>query len=399
MIRRYLDERMSSLAWRCIPWPWPRPLVVKCLLSLSYLALGAALWKSGRNPQKMPLNSPETARSNLEKIQKKTLMSFATNKSFAASSLDISVIIPAYNVEQYLARCLDSAIEQRALASFYEIIVVNDGSTDGTAEILAKYAGLAPIKVIHQENRGASVARNTGLDVAVGKYIFFLDADDFLAPDSLAALLDKALQADADIVDGSWNYISGNLTRPEILPDRVLELFGQYPFWHNGYPCGKLMRRSLWKRARFPEGVQLYEDSILPYLIHAQCQKYASVSVVALNYCDNPTSLTHAQPCHPHRLAALWMFDQLFDFIAKDDEFAFNGQLTDWAIAHLSALMIHAAGHFGDAILQDVFVVAREILNRHGLLIEKPGRWYLNKIVLACRDGDFAAWKTLGMYF
>ena len=101
----------------------------------------------------------------------------------------LSIIIPVYNVERYLAECLDSCLEQDIPHDDYEIICVNDGSTDGSAAILERYAGENPnIQVITQSNNGLSAARNAGLDAARGEYIWFVDSDDFIRKNSLAQL-------------------------------------------------------------------------------------------------------------------------------------------------------------------------------------------------------------------
>lgn len=98
----------------------------------------------------------------------------------------ISVIIPVYNAEEYISECLESVLEQTH--KNFEIICVNDGSKDDSLSILNAYAKIDKrIKVISQENQGQSAARNKGLDVAKGKYIFFLDADDFIHPQTLEA--------------------------------------------------------------------------------------------------------------------------------------------------------------------------------------------------------------------
>ncbi len=101
--------------------------------------------------------------------------------------MNISVIVPVYNVESYLSCCLDSILNQ----SFtnFECIVINDGSTDKSGEICEQYALKdSRIKVIHKKNGGLSDARNTGLDIASGKYIYFVDSDDWIHPDALSSL-------------------------------------------------------------------------------------------------------------------------------------------------------------------------------------------------------------------
>ena len=103
------------------------------------------------------------------------------------NQIDISIIIPIYNVEKYLTVCIDSLMNQGDLRM--EIIMVNDGSTDLSGEIADEYAKKEErIKVIHQENGGASAARNVGLDIATGEYIAFLDSDDWIKDESLSLL-------------------------------------------------------------------------------------------------------------------------------------------------------------------------------------------------------------------
>lgn len=98
--------------------------------------------------------------------------------------MKLSIIIPAYNAEAYLPQCLDSILAQEHQGC--EVIVVDDGSTDGTAALLERYPD---VKVIHQENRGMSTARNRGLDEARGEYILFVDSDDLLTDGALETLV------------------------------------------------------------------------------------------------------------------------------------------------------------------------------------------------------------------
>lgn len=111
----------------------------------------------------------------------------------------ISVVIPVYNVEPYLRECVDSVLAQTYLN--YEIILVDDGSTDDSGAICDAYSkNYEKVRVIHQENRGLSEARNNGCKNARGAYIYFLDSDDWIDPDALELMLDKAVKGSADIV-------------------------------------------------------------------------------------------------------------------------------------------------------------------------------------------------------
>lgn len=111
----------------------------------------------------------------------------------------ISVVIPVYNVEKYLAQCVDSVLDQTF--QDFEIILVDDGTTDSSGAMCDEYAQKdARIRVIHQSNGGLSAARNTGLSAASGEYIYFLDSDDYIEPTALADLVSAAQQEQADVV-------------------------------------------------------------------------------------------------------------------------------------------------------------------------------------------------------
>lgn len=111
----------------------------------------------------------------------------------------ISVVIPVYNVEQFLCECVDSVLSQTF--EDYEIILVDDGATDSSGKLCDEYAQKdSRIKVIHRENGGLSAARNTGLDEACGKYIYFLDSDDWIRKDTLELLVASAQSDNSDVV-------------------------------------------------------------------------------------------------------------------------------------------------------------------------------------------------------
>ena len=111
----------------------------------------------------------------------------------------VSVVIPVYNVEAFLHECVDSVLAQTM--QDFEIILVDDGATDNSGAICDEYGDKDPhIRVIHQPNGGLSAARNTGLDAATGEYVYFLDSDDYIAPNTLERLCDKAEKERAEVV-------------------------------------------------------------------------------------------------------------------------------------------------------------------------------------------------------
>lgn len=110
----------------------------------------------------------------------------------------VTVIVPVYNVSSFLSKCIESICEQEY--PFLEIILVDDGSTDESGKICDSYAEKdARIKVIHKQNQGVSSARNTGLDVATGRWICFVDGDDYIMPEYVSYMLALGVAYDADI--------------------------------------------------------------------------------------------------------------------------------------------------------------------------------------------------------
>ena len=118
--------------------------------------------------------------------------------------IKFSIIIPVYNVEKFLERCLKSICELKLEDK--EIILINDGSTDNSLEILEKYIKIYPknIKIISQKNQGVSKARNVGIENSIGEYILFIDSDDFIEPKQTEKILNVAYEQEVDILIGSF---------------------------------------------------------------------------------------------------------------------------------------------------------------------------------------------------
>ncbi|EOD87260.1 glycosyltransferase [Enterococcus faecium] len=124
----------------------------------------------------------------------------------------ISIIVPTYNVEKYIRTCIESILAQTYRN--IEVIIVNDGSTDQSLAVISDLiCSHHNVKVINQKNQGLSVARNTGIDVATGKYIAFVDADDKIMPGFVSSLYQIADKTGADIVRGSFRDFNGNIPK------------------------------------------------------------------------------------------------------------------------------------------------------------------------------------------
>lgn len=203
----------------------------------------------------------------------------------------ISIIIPVYNVDTYLEECLDSVISQ----SFkeLEIILIDDGSIDKSSEICDVYALKDErIRVFHKKNEGVSVARNIGLDNAHGEWVMFVDADDYLLPDSISRLLETALRDKSDIVFGNAERLIGNVTSvmfdlKGIKTTDVLCSLPSLTLWGYLMKSRPLVDNSI----RFVPGLAYSEDAVF---LDEAALFYRQLSVVGESiyvYRDNPTSV------------------------------------------------------------------------------------------------------------
>lgn len=193
-------------------------------------------------------------------------------------NIRVSVIIPVYNVEAFLDETIQSVLEQ-SLDSV-EVILVNDGSTDNSAQIGEKYAAANPnVKFISQENKGVSVARNKGLEKAEGEYIFFMDSDDTLDKEYLKMSYETAKNNDSDIVVVG-NYFYKRMQRTIALP--TWGIFLKHGFLEK-YPD-----------IRFPENIQPCEDGILSNQLLALTSKisYNRESVYQYRKHENQNHVT-----------------------------------------------------------------------------------------------------------
>ena len=172
--------------------------------------------------------------------------------------MKVSVIVPVYNTENYLRKCLDSLVNQTF--KDFEVIVVNDGSSDNSQNIINEYISKYPfIKAFRKENGGISSARNTGLNYATGEYIAFVDSDDYVEMFFLEKMYEKAINSNSDVVICDYYALNEKEKRKvschmNMSPDDKIEFLLSPPMvW------SKLIKKSFFDKVRFTEGL-FYED-------------------------------------------------------------------------------------------------------------------------------------------
>ena len=204
----------------------------------------------------------------------------------------LSIIIPVYNAERYLGECLDSLLNQDIPLEEYEIICIDDGSTDNSGDMLRKYAANHPnIVLIQQKNAGVSAARNTGMDIATGSYFWFVDADDFVRPNSLGKLKTLCDNVECDILSFRLYYFDD--AEADALRKK---LNGAEKIASNSSIRSQqsmLISRKLIGDLRWRTGIEVGEDSIfLRELTLKQYSKYEIEDTIYF-YRQQPSSAIH----------------------------------------------------------------------------------------------------------
>ncbi len=211
----------------------------------------------------------------------------------------LSIIIPVYNAEGYLDRCLTSIMEQSFPS--YEVILVDDGSIDSSPMICDRYSATdSRFRTIHKENGGVSSARNVGINLAKGEYLMFVDSDDALLPDALDRMMEGVV--DEDIILGGYaSFVEGMPVR-EILPRKTCSYRGEdvLRFFEDNLrrncemidaPWAKMFRRRTVGGLRFCEDLSYAEDKLFVFSFLSVCHSAHTCDVPVYAYYIRPGSL------------------------------------------------------------------------------------------------------------
>ncbi len=221
--------------------------------------------------------------------------------------MKVSIIVPVYNIDEKILReCLDSVVQQTI--SDYEVIIVDDGSEKKCADVCDEYGTKYDfVKVIHQLNQGVSVARNYGIDIAQGKYIQFVDADDWLEKDATEKYYQFAEEHHLDIMLSSC-VVEGGMEPQAVLENRIMfeseiralqltilnnnpEYLGMWPM----SPWAKLFRREYIKdnQIRYVKGIKRMQDNIFCMYAYEKAKKAGFLAYQGYHYRQNASSVCH----------------------------------------------------------------------------------------------------------
>ena len=266
---------------------------------------------------------------------------------------DLQIVIPAYNVEAYLAQCMDSVLAQETKYT-YRVILVDDGATDTTPEF--------------------------------GKYLMFIDSDDFLLPGAIDAMLDTAFAHDCDLVEGGAYYVHDN--RKSVMHRYESDHKVSDPYTLHGHAWGKLYRGALFEHLCFPEGYW-YEDSLLSYLIFPNAKNVWVTGHMAYGYRINQAGIVKSSHGKPKSVDTYWITEELMA------EHAQAGLPADDAYFRYILLQIrlnqHRIADLPENIQESVFVLTCDLFcNTFPADLDVSGN---RTLIKALRTRDFGMYK------
>lgn len=244
--------------------------------------------------------------------------------------MKISIIVPVYNVEKYLKKCLDSLVNQKY--TNYEIVIVNDGSTDNSQDIIDKYIKKYPklIKSYKKKNGGLSSARNYGINKSTGDYLLFVDSDDYLQTNSLKLLSEKLVKEKSDIIVFDINTVYPNYS----IVKKTMTDEDNVKRYIVGEPsaCNKLVKKDIFinNNIKFMENV-FYEDLATMPLLALYTDKISFLNKPLYNYVQRENSIMNQTKCNPK----MFTLFQVIDYITEKFNGKYDEELEYLYITHL----------------------------------------------------------------
>ena len=336
-------------------------------------------------------NTEYVARKNLkEKTNINSFESTAINNPID-KDISLSIIMPAYNVEKYIKQSIESIINQKTKYN-YELIVINDGSNDTTNNIIESIND-SHIVLINQDNQGLSGARNTGLNSAKGKYVFFIDSDDILEDKSIDVLMDAIIENDADISIGGFYlfYDNNNAKQYVDCEDAVIENDQRSIIFNPGFAWGKIYKRELFHNVRFPMGAW-FEDTLICSVIYRECKKMVKKPNCIYGYRQNWSGISKQSKKNYKSLDHIWVMEdaikQAHNNGIKDDKY-----LYELCFGHFSTMLYRRISLLDESTKKDAFIIScgmmRKLINNRIIFnrrIEKD-------IEKAFETGNYKLWK------
>ena len=320
------------------------------------------------------------------------------------SSVDLSIVVPVYNYVEIIKANIDAILNQKTRYNC-ELIIVDDGSTDGAGEVINQYENNSKVKLIYQKNAGIGAARNTGINNAIGKYIMFVDCDDIVHDDIVETLLNKAYSNDYDMVMCAHDLSkekNGQIFDiiPNIYPkynlmgykngDKIMNLAG--------LPWCKVYKRELWNNVRFFPGYW-YEDTIIQFLIFTQCKNYTYIPKIEYEYKWYEKNFSHVQgnSANIKTIDSYWILVEILEQYKKSN-LPINEQLYTLLLRHISTYYFGSINGLSEDIIDALFVLAKELFIEYKPNHKVKLPYMLRQVEKAFDNNDIELWKLASCY-
>lgn len=236
--------------------------------------------------------------------------------------MKISIIIPVYNSEKYLSKCLDSIINQTFSLKNIEVIIINDGSTDNSEKIIMRYEKKLNIIYKKQKNEGQSSARNKGIKLAKGKYLTFIDSDDYIDKKMLSIMYKEADNNNLDIITCDLAKVKENSIIH--IKDRISNDETRNFILTKTGPCNMLIKKEIIDKYnfKFPTNIKKYEDiAVIPVLGLKENIKIKHLDTVLYYYNDNDNSVMNINKYTPKLNDIFIAMNLLLDNAQKENNY------------------------------------------------------------------------------
>ena len=321
------------------------------------------------------------------------------------SNVDLSVIIPVYNHKDTIKENIDSVLNQKTKYKF-EVLLVDDGSTDGVSDVIKIYDADPRVTIITQKNGGIGSARNTGINNAVGKYIMFVDCDDIVHDDIVENLMSNAYSQNYDMVMAAHNLVkvqNGEIvnTIPNIYSKHNLMNFknGDKVMNLAGLPWCKVYKRELWNNVRFFPGYW-YEDTIILPLIFTQVKSYKYITNIEYEYKWFENNFSHTQcgeVVHSKFIERYWLYVEIIERY-ENMGMPFDAKFYTLLLRHMSSYYYPTIKNMDEEIINAMFVVARELVEKYKPKEKVKLPYVLKNVERAFEKNDIELWKLASCY-
>ncbi|MBE5905186.1 MAG: glycosyltransferase family 2 protein [Lachnospiraceae bacterium] len=298
---------------------------------------------------------------------------------------DLQIIIAAYNVEEYVEACMESVLNQKTKYT-YKVIVVEDGSTDGTANILKKYEQDDRVCVIYQQNAGLSAARNTALKKIEASYVMFVDSDDMVAEGAVETLMETAFRMQADIVEGGYYTLYENSLRKELGVGQMQKVCPLKAL--DGMPARKVFRSELFEDIIFPRGYW-FEDTVNMMRVFPKAKSVYKIPERVYIYRMRRDSITHMTKKNAKSLDTYWISELLLQEYAKCG----GKREKEYCEMFLRQILInaHRLGDQAESIQKSVFALSAALVDTY--FAEDYQEIENSSLYIALKTKDYLAYR------